>query len=149
PKALSAVPPTVLLDGTLRVTTAFAASQAAVIPAHVLALTEGVRGSMFVSQWKFVLFVLIAVGMSGTGAGLWTYQARALEPAAEKEGARPAPPPPPATSPAPPKDPNGPPVKVGEASENFEVLVANVPERERMVRIARLVAEAAEKHRKE
>jgi small nuclear ribonucleoprotein (snRNP)-like protein len=89
--AASAGVPTSAVSSTIKATTLFAAGQAAsgAIPAHVVALAEGVLTTMSLTKIKIAVAVLVAVGVLGTGAGWLMHPARAEKPtkrAAENAG---------------------------------------------------------------
>jgi RNA polymerase sigma factor (sigma-70 family) len=126
-RATASVPPA-LLAGALR-----AAVAPSAVAAHVAALTEGVRQVMLMEKLRFVVMAVVTAAAVGTL--IMGYRSGAAEPPA------------PATGLAPPM-PVGPPPSedkreaVTVRTTNFEVTAP-------AGRVARLVAEAAERHRKE
>jgi RNA polymerase sigma factor (sigma-70 family) len=126
-RAEGATPPA-LMNGLLRALVAPSA-----IPSHVTALTEGVCLAMLVEKLRFVVMALVAA--AALGALALGYRSRAGEP--------PAPPP----SAPPPLAVSAVAAEKEEAAttvrtKNFEVTAPTG-------RVARLIAEAAERHRKE
>jgi RNA polymerase sigma factor (sigma-70 family) len=79
--AAPAALPAGLAETTVQAATRFAAGKglAAVSP-PVAILVEGVLRAMFLSKVKHVAAVLLALGVLGTGAGLWAWRAPAAQP---------------------------------------------------------------------
>jgi RNA polymerase sigma factor (sigma-70 family) len=100
------------------------------VPSHVTALTEGVCQAMFIEKLRFVVMALVAA--AALGALALGYQSSAGEP--------PVPTPPPAVSVAP--APVGEQAAATVRTRNFTVTAPNA-------RVARLIGDAAERHRKE
>jgi RNA polymerase sigma factor (sigma-70 family) len=76
--AVSAAVPASLAEATAKAAMAFAAGQAAtaaVVSAHVVALTERVLNSMFINKFKEVAAMLLVLGIFGTGAAALIHQA--------------------------------------------------------------------------
>jgi RNA polymerase sigma factor (sigma-70 family) len=143
--ARAALPPGLLGD-TCRAVVAFRAGghAADIVSTRVTALSEGVLRSMLTDTTRKLLGVLVAAGVVAAGAGALAYRA----PAGEPPGANEPPPPLPAkariaaeppTAPAPPAEPAAP--AWSHRTANFRVEAPTG-------RIARLVGEAAEQHRK-
>src|SRR5205807_1324610 len=91
-KAASASVPLPLVTSTVKAASLFAAGQAAsgVVGAKVTALTEGVLKAMLLTKLKIATVVLLAASVLGTGAGILTQGALAVEqPAPKKEAASP------------------------------------------------------------
>jgi RNA polymerase sigma factor (sigma-70 family) len=127
----SAKVPPMLLGATARLAAAFGAGKGAgaIVPVSVLTLMKGVWTSMLMDKLKILAGVLVTVSAAGIGAGLAAFPAPGDEPTA-LETPRPA-------APAPPRSPGA----LTNRTPNFQV---DAPTR----RIAQLVAEAAERHRK-
>jgi RNA polymerase sigma factor (sigma-70 family) len=92
PSAASAVMPIGLTRATVRAAMLVVAGKAATagtVSAPVVALTEGVIRSMFLSQVKTIGAVLVAMAAVATGAGVATYRGQAEQPAAKNEAPRP------------------------------------------------------------
>jgi RNA polymerase sigma factor (sigma-70 family) len=124
-----------LLNQCVRSAVAYAAGTAAggVISPRVIALTKGVLQGMFLHKLRIVLGVLLTLGAVGAGVGLFTHRDMAAAPPERAEEARPVPP---VAAVAPPD--------VSSISNRTANFVVEAPTR----RIAQLVAEAAERHRK-
>ncbi len=120
-----------LLDAATQLATAFRAGKGVLVSAEVVALMKGVWTSMLMEKLKVLTLVLGTVAMAGLGVGLATFPALGEEPTAPTVEAVPAPPAPPTTQATPVNQ-----------TPNFRV---EAPTR----RIAQLVAEAAERHRRE
>jgi RNA polymerase sigma factor (sigma-70 family) len=81
--AASACVPAAVVSGTIQAATLFAAGPAAaadVLSAKVVALTQGVLKTMFLTKLKIATAVLLAVSAFATGAGWLTHQALADKP---------------------------------------------------------------------
>ena len=79
--ALKAAVPAALCEITVRTSLLFAAGTAGqVLSAPLAALVEGVVRSMFLSKVKFVAFVVLALGIAGSGAGLIAHRTNASPP---------------------------------------------------------------------
>jgi RNA polymerase sigma factor (sigma-70 family) len=76
-EASSAAVPAVLVSSTTKAATLFAAGQAAteLLSASVVALTEGVLHTMFLTKVKITTAALLALTLLGTGTGWLTHQA--------------------------------------------------------------------------
>ncbi len=82
-KASAARVPAQLVLNTVQAATLGAAGKAVtagVISARVVALSQGVLQTMFMTRLKMVALVLLTVGILGSGAGLLTHQALAATP---------------------------------------------------------------------
>ena len=153
PRAAPAVPPA-LAAGTARAAAALAAgpgAAAGVIPAPVTALMEGVGKAMLMDRVRIVLVALAALTAAGAGVGVLTYRALAGEPAVRRDEGPPVPP-------APPAEPTGlptvravpaaPPPVAAPSDPAATYRSANFVVHAPTHRVARLVGEAAEQHRK-
>ncbi|HEX5273187.1 MAG TPA: sigma-70 family RNA polymerase sigma factor, partial [Gemmataceae bacterium] len=120
--------PPALVGGVLR-----AVVSPSSIPSHVAALTEGVCKAMFVEKLRFAVMALVTA--AAAGAIILGYRSTAAEPPAPPAVASP-----PAERLTPPDDRAE--TSTTTRSKNFEVTAPTA-------RIARLIAEAAERHRKE
>jgi RNA polymerase sigma factor (sigma-70 family) len=124
------------LDDCVRAAVAFAAGSAAaggIISPRVIALTKGVLQGMFLHKLRIVLGVVLALGVVGAGVGLFSHREMAAAPPEPAAEVRPLPP---VAAVAPPDASS-----ISNRTLNF---VVEAPTR----RIAQLVAEAAERHRK-
>jgi hypothetical protein len=99
------------------------------IPSHVTALTEGVCQAMFMEKLRLVVMALVAA--AALGALALGYRSSAGEPPSA---------PPPLAVPAPAADKDA--AAAAVRTKNFDVTAPSA-------RIARIIAEAAERHRKE
>src|SRR5262249_30357512 len=68
-----------------------AAGQAAAVPAHVLALAEGVTPAMFTSKGKLAALLLVAAGLVAAGVGAASHSSGAAAPPAAPAKAEPRP----------------------------------------------------------
>jgi hypothetical protein len=85
---LQAAVPAELAAGTLRAGLLFAAGETAAgaVSVNAAALTKGVLKTMFLTKLKIVTAVVVAAGLAGTGAGVFTYdQLAAAQPSARHE----------------------------------------------------------------
>jgi hypothetical protein len=152
PKAVSAVPPSLLAD-TGRAAVAFAADPAGsvgILPPTVAALMKGVCKAMLMQKVRMLVLTLTAVA-AVTSAGVLTYRALAAPPLATSEDQRAPLPASPATADGLPSPRPAPPASAPVAEEvdsphsyrtaNF---IVTAPTR----RCAQLVAEAAEQQRR-
>jgi hypothetical protein len=125
--------PSLLLEGTSRLAAAFAAGKGAAgtVPASVFALMKGVSKGMLMDKMKVLTIVLVLVSAAGIGVGVASFPVLGDEPPTVVEHPKPV-----ATVPI------AEPTVSTSRTPNFRV---EAPSR----RVARLVAEAAERHRKE
>src|SRR5207253_3858508 len=86
---LNAAVPAALATATLRAALLFAAGGAAagVIASPVAVLAEGVLKTMFLTKLKIAAVVFLTLGVVGSGAGLFTYNALGTEQADAKKAA--------------------------------------------------------------
>ncbi len=120
-----------LLDAATQLATAFRGGKGVLASVEVVALMKGVWTSMLMEKLKVLTLILGTVAMAGLGVGLATFPAPGEEPAAPTVEPVPAPPMPPTARATPVSQ-----------TPNFRV---EAPTR----RIAQLVAEAAERQRRE
>jgi RNA polymerase sigma factor (sigma-70 family) len=83
---LRAVPPLALREITIRTNLLLAAGTAGhTLSAPVAALVEGVVRSMFLSKVKFIVTVVLAIGIAGAGTGFLGYRSDAESPAPQEK----------------------------------------------------------------
>jgi RNA polymerase sigma factor (sigma-70 family) len=79
--AARSAPPAILCASTIRTSLSFAAGTAnPALSAPLAALVEGVLRSMFLSKVRFVVIVLLALGLVGSGAGFIAHRTGAEQP---------------------------------------------------------------------
>jgi RNA polymerase sigma factor (sigma-70 family) len=135
----AALVPRVLLAQTVQAATVLASGSAAaagLVPAKIVTLMEGVWRSMMLDKLRSFVVALVIVGAAGAGVGLLSYRGLAEEPPAPREERVAVPPP---ALPAAPVDGDA-----GDTSFRTTNFLVKAPTR----RIAQLIGEAAERHRK-
>jgi RNA polymerase sigma factor (sigma-70 family) len=134
----AAVVPRALLAETVRAATALAADSgttAGVLPIKIVALMEGAWRSMMLDRLRSLVVALVLVGAAAGGVGLLAYRGLAEEPAPARVDPQVPPPAPP-------------PPQVEEHAADSTFRTANFLVKAPTRRIARLIGEAAEHHRK-